>query len=188
MITDGMIKALKRRNGHYPKQVIDAAKAIYGDSWLKCLVTDRVNGFENYQKILKAKPQSSSDKKTLFNPFAKDDWSWKPKESDLPKKARLKSKKRKKSRISTVKEFSDNEFYKSNEWRGLRVKVLEKYKCKCMMCGRSPKDHNIVVHVDHIKPRSLYPELSLDFDNLQLLCEDCNIGKSNKYETDYRPK
>jgi 5-methylcytosine-specific restriction endonuclease McrA len=41
--------------------------------------------------------------------------------------------------------------------------------------------------VDHIKPRSTHPKLALAFDNLQLLCEDCNIGKSNKCDIDWRP-
>ena len=87
-----------------------------------------------------------------------------------------------------IKKAHDPNFYYSDEWRILRVRVLEKYECKCMMCGRSPKDHKIIIHVDHIKPISKYPELCLEFNNLQLLCEDCNIGKSNKYETDYRPQ
>ena len=79
------------------------------------------------------------------------------------------------------------DFYFSREWRRLRVKVLERYECKCMMCGRSPHSHGIVIHVDHIKPKSKHPELALNFDNLQLLCEDCNLGKSNKFDTDWRP-
>jgi hypothetical protein len=42
------------------------------------------------------------------------------------------------------------------------------------------------MHVDHIKPRSKYPDLELSRQNLQVLCEDCNLGKSNKYEDDWR--
>jgi 5-methylcytosine-specific restriction endonuclease McrA len=57
-----------------------------------------------------------------------------------------------------------------------------------MLCGRSKRKHGVVIHVDHIKPKSKYPELALEYNNLQLLCEDCNLGKSNKYETDYRPE
>lgn len=96
---------------------------------------------------------------------------------------------KKKNRSVNIKStYKDNDgFYTSREWRALRVRVLEKYECKCMMCGMSPKKHGIVVHVDHIKPRSKYPSLSLDFNNLQILCEDCNLGKSNKYDTDWRP-
>lgn len=82
----------------------------------------------------------------------------------------------------------NRDFYSSDEWRRLRAKVLELYECKCMMCGRSPKSHGIVVHVDHIQPRSKRPDLALNIENLQILCEDCNIGKGNKFSTDWRPK
>lgn len=56
-----------------------------------------------------------------------------------------------------------------------------------MACGRSKKEHGIVIHVDHIQPRSKRPELALCFENLQLLCADCNLGKSNTDNTDWRP-
>jgi 5-methylcytosine-specific restriction endonuclease McrA len=41
-------------------------------------------------------------------------------------------------------------------------------------------------HVDHIKPRKTHPHLALDFDNLQILCEDDNHGKANWDSTDWR--
>ena len=44
------------------------------------------------------------------------------------------------------------------------------------------------MHVDHIKPRSTHPHLSLDESNLQVLCDDCNVGKSNRYEDDWRKR
>jgi 5-methylcytosine-specific restriction endonuclease McrA len=47
-------------------------------------------------------------------------------------------------------------------------------------------DVNVPIHIDHIKPRSKYPELELEFDNLQVLCATCNVKKSNIDETDYR--
>lgn len=39
-----------------------------------------------------------------------------------------------------------------------------------------------------MKPRSKYPELALDPDNLQVLCKACNLGKLAWDETDFRPK
>jgi len=124
---------------------------------------------------------------------ARGDWEWKPdKDKDVPTpifkaKAKSKKKRRNKKKLQYVSRADNQDFYSSQQWRTLRVRVMEKYECKCMMCGRSPKAHGVVIHVDHIKPRSRYPSLSLCFDNLQLLCEDCNIGKSNRYKTDYRP-
>ncbi len=39
-----------------------------------------------------------------------------------------------------------------------------------------------------MKPRSKYPELALDPENLQVLCRACNMGKRAWDETDFRPK
>ncbi|MCK9576168.1 MAG: HNH endonuclease [Clostridia bacterium] len=72
-------------------------------------------------------------------------------------------------------------FLISREWRSLRFKFLLDKDRKCACCGRNPKDHGIVIHVDHIIPASLDWDKRLDVNNLQLLCEDCNLGKSNKY-------
>ena len=117
------------------------------------------------------------------------DWSWKPDESEKPKYygKKKKNRGRNKKRRSNISRKSNDSFYSSVEWRELRVRVLEKYDCKCMMCGRSPKYHNVVLNVDHIKPRRKFPDLALCFDNLQVLCGACNHGKGNKYETDHRP-
>lgn len=39
-----------------------------------------------------------------------------------------------------------------------------------------------VIHVDHIKPRSTFPQLEMDINNLQILCVDCNMGNPNGLE------
>lgn len=77
-------------------------------------------------------------------------------------------------------------FYNSSDWRRLRYKAFKLYGNSCNCCGRSKKLHNIVLHVDHIKPRSIFPELALEIKNLQILCEDCNIAKSNTDQTTWR--
>lgn len=76
------------------------------------------------------------------------------------------------------------EFYQTDEWRRLRYQALIKLGRKCQCCGAKPPA--VILHVDHIKPRSKYPELELDLSNLQILCEDCNLGKSNLDDTDFR--
>jgi len=77
-------------------------------------------------------------------------------------------------------------FYASREWRSLRVEIIEEQKGECQMCGRSHKKHGVTIHVDHIIPLSVDWSRRLDKNNLQLLCEDCNLGKSNRYSTDWR--
>jgi hypothetical protein len=71
------------------------------------------------------------------------------------------------------------------KWQQIRFETLKRGNGRCCLCGRSAKDGTIL-HVDHIKPKSLYPELAFELDNMQILCEDCNIGKSNRDETDWR--
>jgi hypothetical protein len=78
------------------------------------------------------------------------------------------------------------DFYSRDEWVKLRFRVLQKYGFKCMACGRSQKD-GTVIHVDHIRPKSIFPELALREDNLQVLCRECNMGKSNRSDVDLRP-
>lgn len=75
-------------------------------------------------------------------------------------------------------------FYESETWARLRFRTLRACGYKCGACGRSGRI--AVLQVDHIKPRSKYPELELDPNNLQVLCDRCNCGKSNEYEDDLR--
>lgn len=76
-------------------------------------------------------------------------------------------------------------FYESRDWLDLRYRVLQKAGASCKLCGcRGTPDNPI--QVDHIKPRSLHPELALVEANMQVLCKNCNGGKSNKDETDWR--
>lgn len=78
-----------------------------------------------------------------------------------------------------------DEFLRSFPWIRLRMFVLERDGAKCACCGQTRKE-GVVLHVDHIKPRKLFPELALDPDNLQVLCDECNLGKGNVFETDWR--
>lgn len=71
-------------------------------------------------------------------------------------------------------------------WHSLRKDALSLMGNTCMCCGEIP-DKPVDLHVDHIKPRSKYPELMFDINNLQILYRWCNFKKGIK-ETDYRPK
>lgn len=59
-----------------------------------------------------------------------------------------------------------------------RYIVFKRDKYKCVACGRSPKD-GVKLHIDHKTPFSLGGTTVLN--NLQTLCEECNISKSNKH-------
>jgi hypothetical protein len=60
-------------------------------------------------------------------------------------------------------------------WR-LRAQVLMRDGATCRMCGASPQT-GARLHVDHVKPWSRGGETMLE--NLQILCDVCNIGKSD---------
>lgn len=77
------------------------------------------------------------------------------------------------------------DFLQSYEWRRVRMMALKKFGPVCQCCGDTPAN-GAVMNVDHIKPRSLFPQLALDVDNLQVLCGPCNHGKGNWDMTDWR--
>jgi len=70
------------------------------------------------------------------------------------------------------------------DWAGLvdfsdvsasvRYRILARDR-KCRLCGAGPSDSPL--HVDHILPRSKGG--SSEEHNLQVLCQRCNVGKSN---------
>lgn len=78
-------------------------------------------------------------------------------------------------------------FYASWEWKRVRYEALRIHGHRCQCCGWMPGDtargHLVV---DHIKPRRKFPDLALEVSNLQILCNDCNMGKSNVFEDDFR--
>ncbi|HEV2555455.1 MAG TPA: HNH endonuclease [Bosea sp. (in: a-proteobacteria)] len=76
-------------------------------------------------------------------------------------------------------------FLESYEWRKARYQALKVSSGCCCLCGRE-RPHSAVLNVDHIKPRRRFPELALTPSNLQVLCGECNHGKGNWDETDWR--
>lgn len=88
---------------------------------------------------------------------------------------------------SVAEKNKSADFYLDGKWRVLRYEVLMDRGAKCEACGSTPKD-GFKMHVDHIKPRSKFPQLQYDKNNLQILCEPCNMGKGAWDETDWRKK
>lgn len=78
----------------------------------------------------------------------------------------------------------DRKFYSTKAWKHVRYAALEKYGNFCSCCGRGPAQ-GVILHVDHIRPRSVYPDLALNIDNLQILCADCNMGKLHLFATNW---
>lgn len=100
---------------------------------------------------------------------------------------RHKSQKPNKQRPTLVAgvDVTTTEFLNTYEWRKVRMQALKKYGSRCMCCGATPQT-GAVMNVDHVKPRKLFPNLALDVNNLQVLCHECNHGKGNWDQTDWR--
>lgn len=59
---------------------------------------------------------------------------------------------------------------------GLRFKVFMRDRFRCVACGRSPATHlNVELHADHVLAVANGGKTTLE--NLQTLCQDCNLGK-----------
>lgn len=119
------------------------------------------------------------------------------------KAAKISKKQRKKKRLAAARanpaprrikpqptkvagvDVTSKEFLETYEWRKLRMEALKKYGPKCMCCGATPAA-GAVMNVDHIKPRKAWPSLAMDISNLQILCHECNHGKGNWDQTDWR--
>jgi len=71
-------------------------------------------------------------------------------------------------------------FYSSPEWKCLRAEVLREGDHICSSCGcEIVRSRDLTV--DHIRPRSKFPELALDKSNLQIMCRSCNSAKGANY-------
>ena len=85
--------------------------------------------------------------------------------------------------ITVEENEADDSGHKTKGDIGLRLRfmVMKRDNFKCCMCGRSPATTpGLELHIDHIIPWSKGGETT--FDNLQTLCSDCNLGKSNLSE------
>jgi len=60
----------------------------------------------------------------------------------------------------------------------LRFKVMQRDNFKCCACGNAPANNPLtILHIDHVIPWSKGGETVME--NLQTLCQNCNLGKSD---------
>lgn len=110
-----------------------------------------------------------------------------PRSKPTPKKSEKKTEKT----AQGGSEARRGQFYKSWDWRTLRMEVIKERGRRCECCGATPADMDmsgkpVKICVDHIKPLARYWHLRLDKANLQILCDECNQGKGAWDETDWR--
>lgn len=76
-------------------------------------------------------------------------------------------------------------FYRSADWKRARYDALRASNGCCELCGVG-KAQGAVLNVDHIKPLRKHWDLRLEATNLQVLCAQCNCGKGNRHDDDWR--
>lgn len=79
--------------------------------------------------------------------------------------------------VSTTK-TDPKELERQKMTTALRFTILKRDGFKCRACGRNPREHDVVLHVDHIV--AIDNGGKTEMDNLHTLCKDCNLAKSNK--------
>lgn len=70
-----------------------------------------------------------------------------------------------------------------NKYNDISVKnfLREESNSKCMYCESKIK-HITPEHIEHIKPKSKFPELAYEWDNLGLSCPVCNMNKRDVFD------
>ena len=86
-------------------------------------------------------------------------------------------------------------FYKSQRWQDCRLAYFKYQNGICERCGQAGK---IVHHKVHLTARNIHdPRITLGFDNLELLCQDCHnkehagdmqLGKDKKKKPKRNPR
>ncbi|MBE5935809.1 MAG: HNH endonuclease [Lachnospiraceae bacterium] len=84
-----------------------------------------------------------------------------------------------KKEIETKETFEEQKRKERNKMTdSLRYDILKRDNYRCQICGVTAKE-GAKLHVDHIKPIAKGGKTQPD--NLQTLCDRCNLGKSDKF-------
>ena len=72
-------------------------------------------------------------------------------------------------------------FYRSDSWKIARAIKIASAAGICEMCGKPGKE---VHHIVHLTPENVtYPNVSLNQDNLMLLCTECHNKVHGRFKT-----
>lgn len=146
---------------------------------LEKITTEEYFGYNRLLIVIKQADISLSGKKKLkdFKKFLNKNGIEKLKDWDFKNSDKKKNYKKKNYKIVGYQIiYDDGSFYTSEKWRNLRKQIIKEQGATCAKCGLKGS-YGISIHVDHIKPRSKFPELELDKNNLQVLCSYCNLEK-----------
>jgi len=84
--------------------------------------------------------------------------------------------------IAQRKPLSNMAFYRSAQWRELRLKIIERDKFKCQFCGKDGTIKTLQVH--HIIPTNI--KLNFEENNLITCCRKCHSTIDSATQLGYR--
>ena len=93
-----------------------------------------------------------------------------------------------KQRVKEMKEYA-SVFYKSKAWQRCRDGYAKSVGYLCERCMRQGiyKHGDIVHHKMHITPDNICdPDITLNWDNLELLCRECHAEEHGKKRKRYK--
>jgi len=69
------------------------------------------------------------------------------------------------------------------QYRAYKASLRADFDTRCGYCDDLDETYGLQqgFHIDHFAPRSIFPELEVDYENLVYSCPLCNIAKSNKW-------
>lgn len=70
--------------------------------------------------------------------------------------------------------------------REIKVQLIEEAHRKCIYC-ESPVRHVYAGDIEHIRPKSKFPDLTFEWDNLGFACQECNREKLDRWPEDPTP-
>lgn len=87
-----------------------------------------------------------------------------------------------------MKEYA-KDFYSSKTWARTREAYKKQVGGLCEICLKEGiyKPGEIVHHKVHITPQNIYnPEITLDFNNLELVCRECHAKIHDRRKRRYK--
>lgn len=189
-LTPAHLERLKSSGGGYSQTLITYAQKLTGEkTWLSALSGRKVTkaAYDAMLEASKTKKEKQANKRSqVLNAMPKPDGHfWKPEATDYAPKKFKTGKKGNAAKRDAVSRLQDADFRANPMWLRLRVRVLVNHGQKCSLCGATPCT-GAVLDVHHKIPRSKRPDLTLDYNNLHVLCDDCKNGKADIYGESWR--
>lgn len=76
---------------------------------------------------------------------------------------------------------------KSPAYNAWRVAVFIRDNKTCVQCDRHYRNGRVLIEADHIRPRSLFPEHTLNIENGRTLCRECHIMTPTSAQSKFNP-